>query len=44
MSAPKGTILAGGVMQIGNVQIPKFLDYEKETLDSNLWKVYSGAF
>jgi DNA-directed RNA polymerase subunit alpha len=39
-----GVIIAGGIMQIGNVQIPKFLDYEKETLTPNYGKFVAEPF
>jgi len=42
--APTGVIIAGGIMQIGNVQIPKFLDYEKETLTSTYGKFVAEPF
>jgi DNA-directed RNA polymerase subunit alpha len=42
--APKGVIIVGGIMQIGNVQIPKFLDYEKETLTPTYGKFVAEPF
>ena len=42
--APTGVIIAGGIMQIGNVQIPKFLDYEKETLTPTYGKFVAEPF